>query len=184
MHLQDDIDLINQLKAGDEKAYEVLYDRYSAMLYGVMCRIVNDHQEVEHLLQDCFVKIWQNIGQFDASKGRLATWLINIARNLAIDFTRSKYFSQKLKNQPIENFVYGLGKDNSSITADDTIGLVQLVEKLPATSRQIIEWMYFEGYTQQEIADNFNIPLGTVKSRARLALNTLRTFFSHHFNLS
>lgn len=183
MHLQEETDLIKSLRTGDEKAYGILYDRYAAMLYGVMCRIVNDQKEVEHLLQDCFVKIWQNIGQYDPSKGRFATWLINIARNQAIDFTRSKYFSQQLKNQPLENLVHSIANTNPT-SLDDAIDLAQLVKKLPESCRQVIEWMYFEGYTQQEIADKFNIPLGTVKSRARSALNTLRTYFSHHFNLS
>lgn len=184
VQLRDESDLVQLLKQGNEQAFGVLYDRYSAMLFGILHRIVNDQREVEHLLQDCFVKIWQNINQYDPSKGRFATWLINIARNQAIDFTRSKYFSQKQKNQPLENLVHAIGSNHAVQTMDETIGLAQLVKKLPESSRQIIEWMYFDGYTQQEIADNFNIPLGTVKSRARLALNTLRTFFSHQHNLT
>lgn len=184
MQFQDESNLIQLLKAGNEQAFGVLYDRYSAMLFGILQRIVNDQREVEHLLQDCFVKIWQNIHQYDSSKGRFATWLINIARNQAIDFTRSKYFSQKQKNQPLENLVHSIGSNHAVQTSDETIGLAQLVNKLPESNRQIIEWMYFEGYTQQEIAEKFNIPLGTVKSRARLALNTLRTFFSHQHNLT
>lgn len=180
MHVRDEAELISLLQSGNEQAFGVLYDRYSAMLFGVLCRIVNDPRESEHLLQDCFVKIWQNIGKYDASKGRLATWLINIARNLAIDFTRSKYFNQKLRNQPLENLVSSLGATWSTRTPDETIGLAQLVQKLPPSSRQVIEWLYFEGYTQQEISDKFDIPLGTVKSRTRLALNILRAFFSQN----
>lgn len=180
MQFANESDLVKSLQLGDEKAFGVLYEKYSALLFGILYRIVNDHREVEHLLQDCFVKIWQNIGKYDSSKGRLATWLINIARNQAIDFTRSKYFNQKQKNQPIENFVHAVGTEHSTRTHIDVIGLVQLVQKLPATSRQIIEWLYFEGYTQQEISDTFDIPLGTVKSRTRLAISTLRSFFAHH----
>jgi len=70
-----------------------VYDNYSNLLYGVIVRIVMDRREAENLLQDCFVKIWQNAARYNVEKGKLVTWLINIARNTAIDFTRSKYFS-------------------------------------------------------------------------------------------
>ncbi len=169
--------LVVGLQAGDEQAFAMLYDAYSDMLFGIIHRIVGDQKEAENLLQDCFVKIWRNAGRFDPLKGRLATWLINIARNTAIDFTRSKYFSQIRKNQSLENFVHPELGSKATLLQIDTIGLKRLVEKLTPNCREIIEWMYFEGYTQQEIADNFGIPLGTVKSRTRLALKELRTYF-------
>ena len=89
------IHLIDLLRTGDDHAYAALYDAYSPMLFGLILRIVNDRKEAENLLQDCFIKIWRNLDSYDESKGRLATWLNNIARNTAIDFTRSKYFHQK-----------------------------------------------------------------------------------------
>lgn len=173
-----DHDLVPMLKSGDEAAYASLYDNYSPLLYGILHRIVCDREEADNLLQDCFVKVWRNIDSFDPEKGRLATWLINIARNTAIDFTRSKYYSQKRKNQKLENLV---GED-ATMTAPhlpvETIGMRQLVEQLSPVCREVIEWLYFEGYTQQEVADQFGIPLGTVKSRTRLALKELRSLFS------
>ena len=169
---------ILNLQAGDENAFQCLYDSYSASLFGIIFRIVDDKKEAENLLQDCFVKIWLNIASYDPDKGRLATWMFNIARNTAIDFTRSKYFNQKQKNQTMENLV-GEGKEQAvTPLLVDTLGLRQLVQKLTPVCREVIEWMYFEGYTQQEIADNMGIPLGTVKSRTRLALKELREFFS------
>ncbi|MBV6426647.1 MAG: ECF RNA polymerase sigma factor RpoE [Haliscomenobacter sp.] len=173
-----EIELVKLLQSGDEAAYAQLYDRYASLLFGVLVRIVGEREDAENLLQDCFVKIWQHVDRFDPEKGRLATWLINIARNTAIDFTRSKYFSQKRQIQPLENFVH---KEPGSVSTGlpvDTLGLWQLVKQLTPACREVIEWMYFEGYTQQEIADRFGIPLGTVKTRTRIALKELRTFFS------
>ena len=172
--------LIERLKTGGDAAYAELYDRYAAMLYGVTLRIVNDQEDAENILQDTFVKIWNNIATYDASKGRLATWLLNIARNTAIDFTRSKVFAQRQRNQNIDNLVSSTAKQPATTIDTDTIGLRQIVAHLSKNYREIIEGLYFDGYTQQEIADNFNIPLGTVKTRTRMALKELRT----HFDIS
>ena len=171
------IHLIDMLRAGDNDAYVALYDAYAPMLFGVILRIVDDRKEAENLLQDCFVKIWQNIQTYSESKGRLATWLINIARNTAIDFTRSKYFHQKQMIRKDENYVHHENEHTITQLSVDTLGLRQLVERLNPGCREIINWMYFEGYTQQEIAENFGIPLGTVKSRTRTALKELRSFY-------
>jgi RNA polymerase sigma-70 factor (ECF subfamily) len=169
--------LVPMLKSGDENAFAILYDSYATLLFGVIVRIVNDRKDAENLLQDCFVKIWRNVEYYDSEKGRLATWIINIARNIAIDFTRSKYFSQKRKNRNLENIVNMGTRYTVTEIPVDSLNLRQLVEKLTPTCREVIERMYFEGYTQQEIADNFGIPLGTVKSRTRQALKELRYFY-------
>lgn len=173
----NETELVAQLQLGDETAFADLYDRYSAMLFGIITRIVGDPEDAANLLQDCFIKIWRNIQGFDPAKGRFATWLINVARNTAIDFTRSKYFSQKRKNQNLDCLVSWETARSATHFAEDTLGLRQLVDKLSPVCRQVIEWMYFDGFTQQEIADKFDIPLGTVKSRTRLALKELRTYF-------
>ena len=170
--------LILALRSGDEDAFKVLYDSYSAVLLGIIYRIVADKIEAENLLQDSFVKIWQNIARYDPEKGKLATWLFNIARNTAIDFKRSKYFNQLQKNQNVENLVGGDKDQAITLPLIDTLGLRQLVEKLTPVCREVIEWMYFDGYTQQEIADQKGIPLGTVKSRTRLALKELRAYYN------
>lgn len=173
-----ELNLIELLQQGENDGYVRLYDNYAPMLFGIICRIVGDAEDAENLLQDCFVKIWRNIQQYDAAKGRFATWLINIARNTAIDFTRSKVYIHRLKNQSVDNIV-SYSEDLTTTTHTDTIGLRQIVNTLTPQCREVIEWMYFDGYTQQEISEIFNIPLGTVKTRARMGLNSLRTYFEH-----
>ncbi len=168
---------IQLLRSGEEEAFSIVYDNYAAMLYGVILRIVKNEEDAQNLVQDAFIKIWQHVAHYDPDKGRLATWLINIARNTAIDFTRSKYYSQKQKIQNLDFFVSNETGSSASAFPVDIIGIKNVLDQLTPACRQVIEWMYFEGYTQQEIADDFNIPLGTVKSRARLALMELRTFF-------
>ena len=165
------------LRQGDNNGYALLYDRYGAMLFGVIKRIAGTNEDAENILQDCFVKIWRNAESYDASKGKLATWLLNIARNTAIDFTRSKAYSQRLKNQSIDNIVSLSTNVSEHALSTDTIGLHRLVQTLAPQCREIIEWMYFQGYTQQEISENFGLPLGTVKTRARMALMELRKYF-------
>ncbi len=169
--------LIELLKEGNDEAYEYLYDHYAATLFGIISRIVTEQEQAENLLQDCFVKIWKYIASYDSAKGTLATWLINIARNTAIDYTRSRQFSKDSKNQSIHNLVFQERPGLSVNIPEECIGLRELVDKLDPSVKQILEWMYFDGYTQQEISEEFSIPLGTVKTRARNGLRDLREMF-------
>ncbi|OWY21764.1 RNA polymerase subunit sigma-70 [Sphingobacteriales bacterium UPWRP_1] len=169
--------LVLRLKKRDEAAFAVLYDTYGATMYGIIMRIVRNYADAENLLQDCFVKCWLNIDSFNPEKGCLTTWLINIARNTAIDFTRSKYYLTKKVNQNLEKIVSNELAPKSEGIIIEAIGLPDNLQKLSPQAREIIEWMYFEGYTQQEISETKGIPLGTVKSRTRLALKELREIY-------
>lgn len=174
---KEEASLIIRLKNRDETAFASLYDTYSNVLYGLIVRIVHDYADAENLVQDSFVKCWLNIEKFDPEKACFATWLINIARNTAIDFTRSKYFFQKQANHNLEKIVSNELGPGSEAIAVEAIGLSEQLEKLSPQAKEIIQWMYFEGYTQQEIAETKGIPLGTVKSRSRLALKELRKIY-------
>jgi RNA polymerase sigma factor (sigma-70 family) len=169
---------IQRLMAGDEQAYTYLCDHYAGMLFGIITRIVPDVSHAENLLQDSYIKIWKNISKYEPSKGTLATWMINIARNTAIDFTRSKYYSQLVKNQNIENSVHYKIESNEMEISTDNIGMREMINSLPPHYQEIIDCMYFRGYTQQEISEEFDVPLGTVKTRTRQAMAELRKFFS------
>lgn len=169
--------LVKMLADRETKALEILYDNYSAAMYGVIHRIVQDEEIAEDVLQESFVKIWNNFSQYDAVKGRLFTWMINVCRNLSIDKVRSKDFSNQRKNQAFEKTV---STDSSLITASynpDTIGIKEIVQKLGPEYRMIIDLLFFEGYSQSEAAEKLNIPLGTVKTRSRAAIQKLKNIF-------
>jgi RNA polymerase sigma-70 factor (ECF subfamily) len=125
-------------------------------------------------MQETFVKIWSNFSQYDKTKGKLFTWLVNVARNLAIDTTRSKSFKNQNKNLEIDKVVGYIDSHKSTSFNPDQIGLKTMLEKLRPEQREIIDLAYFKGYTQVEIAEELNIPLGTVKTRMRMAIMQLR----------
>lgn len=167
-------ELVTALKKGDQEAMAVLYDNYSAALLGVIFRIVDNNEAAEDILQEVFIKIWKNISSYDRSKGKLFTWLINIARNAAIDSMRVKDYAIKSKIQSIDNSVRSINRQYNVSTQVDHIGLKTLVDKLKPEYKVLVDKLYFEGYTQEEAAEELGIPLGTVKTRIRAAINHLR----------
>jgi len=174
----DETELIAMLRGKDEKAFNYLYDNYSAALYGVIFKVLNQEELANDLLQEVFVKIWKNIDQYDSSKGRLYTWMLNIARNLAIDMLRSKRFQQDQKTSDIEKTVSVNDSRSSSSHNIDTLGLQKSVLNLKPELRILIDLAYFQGFTQEEISKTLNIPLGTVKTRMRNAILELKTVFT------
>jgi len=167
-------ELVSRLFRQDKKAFSYLYDNYSSAIYGVIFRIVQDEEAAQDILQEAFVKIWNNFQQYDKTKGRLFTWIINLARNLAIDATRSKSFRNQQKNLELDKIVSFIDSNKSTSFNPEQIGLKTLIEKLRPEQREIIDLAYFRGYTQTEIAEALNIPLGTVKTRMRSAILRLR----------
>lgn len=167
-------ELIALLRGNDAAAFSYLYDNYSAAIYGVICRHFEEQEQSEDILQETFVKIWKNIDSYDESKGRLYTWMLNIARNLAIDHKRSRSFKSGEKNQSLDVSVNAVNSSGSAAFNTDLIGLKEMVSKLKPESQTIIELLYFKGYTQDEVSKELNMPLGTVKTRTRSALIELR----------
>jgi RNA polymerase sigma-70 factor, ECF subfamily len=166
--------LITRLQQQDRAAVGELYDAYGGALFGVVLRIVHSRELAEQVLQDTFVKVWRNCSNYDASKGRLFTWLLNIARNTAIDVTRSAHFQQSWKTDSLDNLVHKPGGDSIN---PDHLGLKEVVNTLDEKYRSLIELVYFKGYTQEEVAEETGIPLGTIKTRLRYAISELRTLF-------
>lgn len=168
-------ELVAKLKAKEKSSLGYLYDNYGAALYGVISRIIRNEAIAEEVLQDVFLKIWDRISFYDPSKGRLFTWMVNVARNQAIDRTRSREISNERKTTELESIV-SIAEQRGGIESDtDTIGLVEILNKLPEEQRFVISQLYLKGYTHRELSDEFDIPLGTVKTRLRLAMKELRS---------
>lgn len=163
--------LLKGLQMHDDQAYSYLYDHYAKALFSIISQIIPQQDLAEDVLQDVFLKIWQNIQTYDSSKGRLFTWMLNIARNKAIDRVRSKEFTKGSKTSGLTENVYSRKAEQSRI---NDVGLQKTMEKLPEESRKLLELAYFHGYTQEEIAKMLNLPLGTVKTRIRSTLIQLR----------
>jgi RNA polymerase sigma factor (sigma-70 family) len=143
-------------------------------MYGVILRIVRKEEVAEEVLQDVFLKIWERFANYDASKGKLFTWMINVARNQAIDKTRSREIIKEQKTTGIEKSVSRI--DNSGYVEQriEDIGVKDILKSLSEDQRFVVEHLYLKGYSQSELAEEFNIPLGTVKTRLRLAMQQLR----------
>lgn len=171
-------ELIEALRKQDKIGIDQLYDRYSTALYGVIVRIVQTEEIAEDVMQEAFLKIWNTFGSFDSSKGRLFTWIVNIARNLAIDKVRSKDFKNSNKNQDLENTVTQIDTYKNTSYNPDTLGLKELTNKLRPEQKVIVDLVYFKGFTHVEVAEELGIPLGTVKTRLRMGIIELRKYFS------
>lgn len=170
----NEAELIALLRRKEKMALGYLYDNYSAALFGIILRIVQNEKVAEEVLQDAFMKVWDKIDSYDESKGRLFTWMLNLSRNLAIDKLRSKEIKKVGKTDDIEDNVYHIESSNLIHQSIDGIGVKELLVKLRDEERLILELIYFKGYTQSEVSESQNIPLGTVKTRLRMALINLR----------
>ncbi|OKS88389.1 RNA polymerase sigma factor [Mucilaginibacter polytrichastri] len=171
-------ELVHALRHREKMAAEALYDMYSASLYGVIVRIVIDTAVAEDVLQESFVKIWQSFASYSSEKGRLFTWMVNIARNLSIDKIRSKDFKNQTKNQELENNVTFIDEQRNTVYKPELLGIRDLVQKLKPEQKSILDLVYFKGYTHVEAADELGVPLGTIKTRLRMAIQQLRKSFN------
>ncbi|WP_114941080.1 RNA polymerase sigma factor [Mucilaginibacter endophyticus] len=171
-------ELVLSLQHREKIAVEALYDMYSASLFGVISRIINDTAIAEDVLQETFVKIWHSFSSYSTEKGRLFTWMVNIARNLAIDKIRSKDFKNQNKNQEIENNVTFIDEQRNTVYKPELMGVKDLVQTLKPEQKLIVELVYFKGYTHVEAAEELGMPLGTIKTRLRMAIMELRKHFN------
>lgn len=174
MHTEQEI--IQLLNQRNKEAIAILYDQYAPALFGVAMKIVHSEAIAEDILQDVFVKVWQNSHQYNSKKGSLFTWLLNITRNRSIDITRSTYFRRQAKICDLNSFVSNYNSSKYELNVNQ-IGLRNIVNNLEEKYKIIIDLVYFKGYTQQEIVDFLDIPIGTVKSRIRIALRQMRKVF-------
>jgi RNA polymerase sigma-70 factor (ECF subfamily) len=166
--------LVQGLKGKDPSALEYLYDHYSGALFGVISRILKNDDVAEEVLQDIFLKIWDRIESYDPVKGKLFTWMVNIARNQAIDKTRSREISKQEKTSGSETLVNKVDNREFTELRIEGIGVKEMLKSLPNEQFFVVEHLYFKGYTQSELAKDYDIPLGTIKTRLRMAMQHLR----------
>ena len=166
--------LLTMLKQRDNNAFEYLYQHYSRALYGIVLGVVRQEELAQEVLQDCFVKIWQKISYYDSSKGSLFTWMLNISKNTAIDKVRSKEYKQMVSSNRLEMVDDDKNLKNSEKMQTDFIGISSIVQQLPEDLNEIIDLCYMQGYTHQEMGEMLKLPLGTVKTKIRIALRELR----------
>ena len=173
--------ILQLLRQRDEEGMRELFHHYAGALLTVIQAIVPNQQAAEEVLQDVLLKIWHNIGQYDPEKSRFFTWMARIARNQAIDRTRSKGYRQDGKTDGLGGSV---AKDKllSTEPTMEHIGVRKLLNQLDDNHRSLIELLYLGGYTQQEAADKLNIPLGTVKTRSRRAILQLRKLLDNEMS--
>ena len=175
--LYSEQELVEALKNHLNEAYKYLYLHYRGSLYNIIIQIIPDPENANDVLQELFITVWKNIDKYDAQKGRLYTWLFKLARNTAINKTRSKIYKSSLKNDSISNYVNDIDEKNAFQQNINHIGLRKEVSRLKEELKAVLELSFFNGFTQEEIAKALNIPLGTVKTRLRNAVIELRKQF-------
>ncbi|WOD42415.1 RNA polymerase sigma factor [Hwangdonia lutea] len=167
--------LVANFKQKDEKAFESLYNMYSHSMHGVIYNIVRNHDLAEEVMQDVFIKAWHKADSYNSDKGRFFTWILNIARHAAIDKTRSKNFKNSKQNLNSDFFVDILETSDNLDNKTDAIGIKKFVDKLAKKCIEVIELLYFKGYTQSEASETLNMPIGTIKTRNRNCIKELRS---------
>lgn len=165
---------IGLLKSQNKEAIGLLYDEYAGPIYGIISRIIKDSNRAEEILQDTFVKAWEKGHYYDENKGSMFTWLMRIARNLSINAVQSKAFKKK---QVTGNLDDSLKLQEREIPIH-TLGLRGHVNSLDEKYVEVINLIYFQGFTHKDAAEELNIPLGTLKSRVKAALSTLRKLYN------
>lgn len=171
---QDDAALLSLVRRGDEQAMASLFDRYSKVVYSVALRVLRDPSSAEDILQEVFIQIWRNPDSFTATRGSLGGWLAVVSRNRSIDALR-----RKKPVDPIEDIVLTGPYDVANEAERNTMmeKARSVIYRLPPEQRKTLEMAFFDGLTHSEIAEMTGDPLGTVKTRIRSALTTLRKAF-------
>jgi len=170
----DTSDLVQGLIIKDRNAYDYLYDNYSSKLYGIALHITQKQDIAEDVLQETFIKVFKYIDKFDESRGTLFTWMLNICRNGAIDKIRYGKESRKIQ---FDSLLVDIATDENPEVKRANAELWEVLDKLNDEHSEILKLSYYYGYTHGEISEKLGIPLGTVKSKIRIALRELRKIY-------
>lgn len=177
---RDDVILYEHILQKDRTALEAMYDRYEKILFSFAFRMTRNEKLAEEVLQDVFIKLWHDTGTYDRTKGKFSSWIMTMTRNKAIDLLR-----KEKKQATVELMDNDALQVSGEKTVEDTAlwnekrsEILEAVSKLKKDQRDIVELFYFKGLSQQKIAEQCDLPLGTVKGRIRLALKHLRSLVS------
>ena len=185
MSKQNDEQIIAQILTGDVDAYKVLYHSYASSVLGLSYRIVGDRRQAEEVMQETFWRVWQNASSFQSHRGSVTNWIFGIARNLSIDVIRKE---KKVTMESLPDAHSERAESSPHLKADHNVPdaawsslqreqVHVALADLPSEQRDVVEWIYFQGKTRREISQEFNIPFGTINTRAKLALQKLKRAF-------
>ena len=184
-----DEELMQRLTVRDLAAFRTLYARYGKLVYSATYRVLRDSHLAEDMVQEVFLRLWRKPDSYSSTRGRLTTWLTSVSRNRAVDEVRSRnrrYRHETASPEEAERELAAPEIDDPGLTAelsDQRRIIVAALSKLPDEQRRTIELAYFGGYTQQEIAQMLEQPLGTVKTRIRLGMQKLRVALTPELRL-
>jgi RNA polymerase sigma-70 factor, ECF subfamily len=170
-----DTELFARIAAGDRDAFGLFYDRYAPVLFGFCLRILKDARDAEDVLQEAFVQVWRDARRFDATRASVKTWLFTIARSRALDRWRSRHAVERRFSAVADESLDRAGAaegEQEAAALRDYVG--RCLSKLSENEQAVLRLAYFDGYTQEEIAERLKEPLGTVKSRTRSGLAKLK----------
>ena len=164
-------DIISKLKAKEEEGLRLLYANYSDVLFGMAYGVLNSEPFAEDALQQSFLKIWNNIDSYDSNKSTLFTWMAKIVKNTAIDISRLKSFQKENKTITIDAHVH---KTESDYINTDKIDVKSLLDGMDEKYSVVLDYLYLKGYSQSELSKKLDLPLGTIKTRSKKAIDLLR----------
>lgn len=168
------------MAAGDSAAMEELYERYNRPVFSFAYRMLGDRDHAEDVMQEVFLRAWRRSGRFSDTRGTLISWLLSITHNMAIDELRKKQRRPQKADAREPDVMMGSLRDTAepveetAIRSDTGRAVRKALTEIPENQRQVLELGYFQGMTQREIAESLNIPLGTIKTRMRLAMKKLQ----------
>ena len=171
-----DLALLERMRGGDEGALAAFYDRWSDRVYSLALHLLREARDAEDIVEETFWQVWRNAARYDAARGTVGTWLLTICRSRALDRLRSRH--RRREDATIDDaatFESPAPDPVSAMVTSETGRIVrEALAELPVEQRQAVELAYFRGLSQSEIAEKTGQPLGTVKTRVRLAMVKLR----------
>jgi RNA polymerase sigma-70 factor (ECF subfamily) len=176
----DDVAIMRRMAQGDDRALGSLYDHWHSLVYAVVLRIVRQQKDVEDVVEETFWQAWRQAGRYDPSRGSVATWLLTIARSRALDRVRAlkRLREESLESERAEEVAQQVSDSDPGRDAEAAERrkiVVSALAQLPTEQREALVLGYFGGLSQSEIAEQTGQPLGTIKTRIRLAMQKLRS---------